>query len=394
MQERLLLVLPLQVYRYQSRIYIDAQAHNGLRLWLDNFSCLILSCPTVEEQPPPDLVAIDDPRISFVSLPIAYLPHRFLISLYPTARSLHKAIADSRYLHFAIGGLFGDWGAVGAIIAHYYGRRFAVWTDRVESDVVAFQASSMSGLRRCYYAFLSHLMKWYERRVVRMGTLGLFHGMDCYRAYAPFSSNPELVHDIHLGPEMRIDSGELEARLRYSGPIRIVYAGRAHRDKGIFDWIEVLALAAKSGVDYSAVWFGDGPELENARQKVASLGLSGRVRFPGALTPHSLLIEKLRAFDFFLFCHRTMESPRCLIEALICGLPLIGYESAYSKDLIKENNGGLLSPIGNVDALLESISKFSQERTSLTRKAWLDGELYNDENVFRHRSELIKNNLS
>jgi colanic acid/amylovoran biosynthesis glycosyltransferase len=314
--------------------------------------------------------------------------------LHPAIRLLRKAISDSDYLHFAIGGLLGDWGAVGAIIAHHRDRRFAVWTDRVESQVVAFQAASKKGLRKYYYSLLAELMKRYERQIVRMSTLGLFHGMDCYHAYAPYSSNPHLVHNIHLGQDSRISSSDLNTRLKSTGPMKIAYAGRAHRDKGIFDWIEVLSLAAKNGIDFNAVWFGDGPELENARQRVASLDLSGRVQFPGALSPHSILIDKLRAFDLFLFCHKTMESPRCLIEAVMCGLPLVGYESPYPQDLIKEHGGGLLSPIGDVNLLVESICRFREQKVSLTQKAQLDGKLFDAESVFRHRSELIKGNLA
>lgn len=393
MQQRLLLVLPLQVHRHQSRIFIDAQAHNGLRLWLDNFRFLTLACPTVDEPPPTGVLPIDDPRIRFIGLPVAYLPHRFFMSLFPTARLLRKAISDSDYLHFAIGGLFGDWGAVGAIIAHCSSRPFAVWTDRVESQVVAFHAAQKKGPRKYYYSLLAELMKRYERRIVSMSVLGLFHGMDCYSAYAPFCSNPQLVHNVHLDRDSRIGVDELDARLKSTGPIKIAYAGRAHRDKGIFDWIEVLSLAAKNGVDFDAVWFGDGPELENARQEIANLGLSDRVQFQGAVTPHSALIQKLRTFDLFLFCHKTMESPRCLIEALICGLPLIGYDSPYPQDLIKEHGGGLLSPMGSISLLFESICKFRDLKVAITHRARLDGERFDAESVFRHRSKLIKDNL-
>ena len=45
-------------------------------------------------------------------------------------------IEDADYLSFAIGGLFGDWGAVACFEAHRMKRPYAVWTDRVESRVM------------------------------------------------------------------------------------------------------------------------------------------------------------------------------------------------------------------------------------------------------------------
>jgi colanic acid/amylovoran biosynthesis glycosyltransferase len=389
--QKLLLVLPLVAYRSENQIFVDAQARNGLRLWLDNFDVLTLACPTVDQSPPSGFLPVDDERITFVALPAVYKPQRFVAALYQTLPTLRKIIAESDYLHFAIGGLFGDWSSVCAILARRSGRKFAVWTDRVESQVEWFQAKSKAGPRKPYYFALAALLKVYERKIIRMSSLGLFHGSDCYTAYSAYSSNSHLVHDIHLRKEDQISDAEIEARLRYNGPIRIAYAGRAHRDKGIFDWIEALSLAARGGIEFRATWFGDGPELESARQKVTDANLLNHVKLPGSMTDHSALMEKLRSsFDVFMFCHKTRESPRCLVEALMCGLPIIGYTSHYARGLIKKHGGGMLTSPGYPELLIDSLSQFSRKRDSITKKAQRDGQLYDDESVFRHRSDLMK----
>ena len=100
------------------------------------------------------------------------------------------------------------------------------------------------------------------------------------------------------------------------------------------DWIEALSIAAHDGVDFTATWFGAGPELDVAREQIKQLGLASKVAFPGPLDlPH--LMRELRTFDAFVFCRKTCKSPRCLIEALICGLPIIGYNSSYARNLIR-----------------------------------------------------------
>lgn len=390
--QKLLLVLPLLAYRSENQIFVDAQARNGLRLWLDNFDVLTLACPTSDGAPPVGYLPIVDNRVTFVALPVAYTPLRFAAALYKTAPILRKIIAEADFLHFAIGGLFGDWGSASAIMAFRNDRPFAVWTDRVESQIAAFQAKSKSGLKKVYYVAVAALMKIYERRIIRMSTLGLFHGMECYEAYCPYSSNPQLVHNIHLGREHQITDTEIAARLEHRGPVRIAYAGRVDRDKGVFDWIDALSCAAKENIDFSAVWFGDGPEIDNARGRVVTKNLADRVEFPGA-TSHLALIERLRSFDLFMFCHQTQESPRCLVEALICGLPLVGYETPYPRDLIKKHGGGILSPFRRPELLPGSIRKFCERRIEITRNARLDGELYDAEGVFQHRSDLMKASL-
>jgi colanic acid/amylovoran biosynthesis glycosyltransferase len=392
--DRLLLVLPIQAFSEKDRIYVDRQACNGLRLWLENFQTVTLMCGVHQAKPPEDRSPLDEiegsGRLKFVGLPVAYTPHKFLASLPKFVPVISREITGSQFLHFAIGGLWGDWAAVACLLAYRAKRPFAVWTDRVESQVVAFQANSKRGVRKLYSKCTAWLMKHYERYLTRRASIGLFHGMDCYEAYSKYSKNPNLVHDIHLDYKDLITERELETRLARSDPIKLVYAGRVHKDKGVFDWIEALALAASASIDFTAVWFGDGPEMVAARDLTKSLGLSHRIQFPGAINNHPELIEEIKTFDAFVFCHKTLESPRCLIEALICGLPLIGYDASFQRDLIKNHNGGLLTPINDTKKVAGSIAAFLKNRNILTYSARLDGSAFDATNVFRQRSALMR----
>src|SRR5215475_1302401 len=128
-------------------IYIDVQAANGLRLWLTYFQSVTLACPvvsvaeSVQSTCPLGSIAGFD-RLTYVGLPVAHSPAKFFLELPKTVTALRHHISRANYLHFAIGGLWGDWGAVGSLLASRAGLRFAVWTDRVESRVVAFQADA------------------------------------------------------------------------------------------------------------------------------------------------------------------------------------------------------------------------------------------------------------
>jgi len=69
------------------------------------------------------------------------------------------------------------------------------------------------------------------------------------------------------------------------------------------------------------------------------LGLREVVDFPGFLSDRSELLEKLRLAHMMLFTHVTPESPRCLLEALICGTPIVGYANGFAKDLTAGRGG-------------------------------------------------------
>lgn len=392
--DRLLLVLPILAYSHGGKIYVDRQACNGLRLWLENFSLVTCACPTQDLAPPADRLPIDDikgiERLSFVRLPVAYTFVSFMGALPRALATLDESMSAARYLHFAIGGLWGDWGAVACLMAARRGRQFVVWTDRVESAVIRFSARSKPAIKAAYYRFYATLVHHYERYVIRRSPIGLFHGMDCYEAYAPFCSRPFLVHDLHLEEADQVSDDEIDRRLQRSGPLRIAYAGRVHREKGVFHWLETLSNAKRAGLEFSASWFGDGPDLTEARMQARQFGLDDCVEFPGSVSDHRALMEGLKTFDLFLFCHLTPESPRCLIEALVCGLPLIGYDSPCQRDLIRHHGGGLLAPQGDPVSLARVLCDFPARRKSLTSNARQDGRAFTATAVFRHRSELTR----
>jgi glycosyltransferase involved in cell wall biosynthesis len=164
--------------------------------------------------------------------------------------------------------------------------------------------------------------------------------------------------------------------------------------KAPLQWIEAIAIVAKSigSARLKATWLGDGPLLEPARERVRELGLESVIEFRGFVADRGEIIDFLRAQDVFAFCHVTPESPRCLIEALISGLPIVGYDSSYARELVEGRGGALLSGMGDPVALAANLIGLAEEHVALERLTWEAASnrgIYNDEAVFRHRSELI-----
>lgn len=384
---RLLLVLPVRAIVKGGSALIDSQAHNGLRLWLEHFDHITIACQTTNIDDPSfmPLEAFGD-RLTFRPLPDAYLPHQFMMTLPRLVKTLSSEIDRCDYLHFAIGGLWGDWPTVGAFVAMAKGRPYAVWTDNVGSKFHLFRAQHKRGLARFYTILTSMIMGVVERFVIRKSQVGLFHGMDCFDTYAKYCKQPFLVHNIHLSAADRATPADIDSRAK-SGPIRIAYAGRVSSEKGVFDWIEAIKLAIERGCNVEAVWFGDGPQLSPAIQTAND----PRIKFYGPIE-HRRLIRELKSFDLFVFCHKIKESPRCLIEALMCGLPIVGYDSSYPRSLIS-NGGGILTD-STPHALSMTLASLSRDRLKLlTEEAMKDGSVFSDKEVFRHRAEIIKDTL-
>jgi glycosyltransferase involved in cell wall biosynthesis len=381
-------------------LHFEGQAINGVRRWSENFERVVIAAPERTGPLPANYApfpveAMRARGVETVILPRAYRLARFLRYRGAVRETLVRHIEAADYLCFGLGGLFGDWGAMAALEAHRRGRRFAVWTDRVESEVTRRKIGSGTPRERLRAALAFWPMRQLERHVIRRAAVGLFHGMDTYTAYAPFCARSELVHDIHLDAADRIPAPALAAKLAQAqdAPLDIVYAGRAEPMKGPLDWIEALAGLARAGVDFRAEWLGAGSMIGAMQAAAAAAGIADRVRFAGFVADRAALLGRLRAADLFLFCHKTPESPRCLIEALVSGTPIIGYGSAYSADLVRGHGGGLLTPLGDPAALTEALAGLAaapERRRALVAAAAADGALFNDVAVFRHRSTLIR----
>lgn len=398
----MLIYAPVPLYREGETLFVEEQASNGIRLWASNFSRVIVMMPLSRTRPrgswiPVERAQFEAARICLVELPDAYRPDVFIREMPRTIRIIRGLILEADYLSFAIGGLFGDWGAVSAIAAHQMARPYAVWTDRVESEVVRRTAGQGSLKSRLRAAMTHRPMAWLERFVIRRAALGLFHGRETFDTYAPFNRNPHIVHDIHIKKNDHLDAGGVADKIAScrDGPLKIAYAGRVDAMKAPLDWIAALERLAQAGIDFRAVWLGDGDLHHSLVNRIGLSGLGDRVRAPGHVDRDAVL-NAMREAHVFLFCHTTPESPRCLIEALLSACPLLGYGSAYAQDLVSSHHGGILVPIGDIDGLVANLTLLAGDRRllgQLIARAAKDGEPFDDVSAFRHRSELIKTHL-
>ncbi|WP_297342011.1 glycosyltransferase [Pseudophaeobacter sp.] len=411
-QTSLLLYAPVPLYLFEGALFIERQAVNGLQLWARHFDLITVMMPVSAVAPPAGWVPVhcyqqELSRVSIEPFPMAYRPDQFLRALPQALKRIRSLIAQADYLSFAIGGLFGDWGAVSCLAAHQLQRPYGVWTDRVESEVMRQSLERPSDKALDQTTWRSRLrgrlyhrpMAWLEKSVIQRADLGLFHGAETFEAYHGLCRNPQLVHDIHIAEEDHISDSALAAKIADVGrkrPLRLIYTGRAEAMKGPIDWTTVLERLNVLGVDFHATWLGDGAALPQMKGRIQRAGLTNCVDFPGFIEDRSAVLQALRQADIFVFCHKTPESPRCLIEALTCGTPILGYEGAYARDLISGQGGGTLVSRGDTEALALRIAELDADRDQLAQRiadARVDGMPFSDVQVFAHRAGILKQYL-
>jgi len=403
-QDSMLIVLPVPFRFIDGELFFEEQACNGLNRWAENFARIAVAAPIIPDHlserigfnwtPLSKLQAKE--QLLFIPLPWAYGLVPFARHYIAVRKRLRAAIAQHRYLQFAIGGLVGDWAAVACVEAISQGRSFAIHTDRVEDQVLLEVTKGQGFPRRTKAKVVSALMRSYHLHLIKRCSLGLWHGSDCYRAYSPYCRESHVIHDVHMGPEDSIDIQMLNAKMTdvETAPyLSICYAGRLDPMKAPLDWLKAIAVARDLGANVKATWYGEGVLRAEAEAELKRLRLEGTVLLPGFLGSRPQLLEALRSSHMMVFTHVTPESPRCLIEALISGTPIVGYQSEYSRDLTATLGGGSLVPMHDWEALGKRIAVLIADRSKLKGlicDAAKNGERFNDKAVFSERSDLIK----
>jgi glycosyltransferase involved in cell wall biosynthesis len=384
------------------KVWVESQAHHGLERWLDNFSSITLCAPTIAPELIDDSTVwaeVDDlvstGRLTLQCFPWAYDAGAHMRRAGAVRAKLRALIPEHRYLCFGNIGWLGAWGRIGAEEAHKARRPFAIWADWVLHQMPRRQASDP--LKWCWFALQQRMSERLSLRDIRRASLGLYNGRTVFDAYAPISRAPKLVHDIHVPASDAITPEQLSARLtEHNRPFRIIYVGRVHQMKGPSNWLRVMqrVIAQWRGTrQIHATWLGDGPLRAELQRQTEASGLGGKLVFPGAEKDHKKILQHLKQADLFVFCHLTPESPRCLIEALMSGLPIVGFESAYALDLLEGNPGGKFVPVGADAELADQIISIlgnGQELTRMTQAARQAGSVFSDVAAFRQRSDFIK----
>jgi glycosyltransferase involved in cell wall biosynthesis len=384
-------------------IGVETDFSNNLRGYLNAFDSVTFACPLFPDEVKITTVSMgeieDSDRLFYLQLPYAYREDRYIRNYGRTRRALRSAIAAADYLAFSPHAKF-DWSTLAVKIAVKMGRRYDIESDWVQEDVQRHQLSYMRpGINKLRKRLWIHSYSREFRNCLKHSSVALLQGGEVFSAYKDIAPNPHKVLNVQLARKDQISSADLESKLKKIKdglPLTICYAGRMVEMKGPVDWLYAVHGALSIGVKLTATWFGDGTMMSLMRREVERLELNDQVSLPGALGRDEVLND-LRRADIFLFCHKTGESPRCLVEALASGCLILGYDSAYPRDLVATHGGGLFVAKDDWHGLAQSLLSLGRDRerlASLVVAAAASGRLFDRDTAIQRRINLIKKYLA
>lgn len=119
--------------------------------------------------------------------------------------------------------------------------------------------------------------------------------------------------------------------------------------KRIKDIVRVFANVRKA-ISAKLVMIGDGPERVPAESLVRELGLEQEVHFLGQQTNVESLLPEA---DLFLLLSDKESFGLGALEAMSCGVPVIGCQKGGLPEVVLHGQTGFLAPVGDVEAMSE-----------------------------------------
>ena len=206
---------------------------------------------------------------------------------------------------------------------------------------------------------LRHL---FRRELTRPGTAVIFQNeadrAELVQARVVEASRTHLVRGSGVDLERfqpRTRSAEASAAAAGQGP-RILFASRLLREKGIGELVEAFR-AVRRNVPGAELWIAGEPYRPNPtsldERDVAALGEVPGVRLLGQVEDMPALLAQV---DIVALPSWREGTPKILLEAAACGLPIVATDIPGCRGVVEEGASGFLVPVRDVDALARALS--------------------------------------
>ena len=130
----------------------------------------------------------------------------------------------------------------------------------------------------------------------------------------------------------------------------LLFVGRLAKVNYPLDVIDAFNIAAPQLPEYRLVIIGDGAIKFEVERKIAHSKYRDRIVFMGACPSDTVLTWTAHASLAICPC-----SGSTLVEAMLCGIPVIAYDVDWHSEIVIDDYTGFLVPFANIEALAKKV---------------------------------------
>ncbi len=117
--------------------------------------------------------------------------------------------------------------------------------------------------------------------------------------------------------------------------------------KRVKDVVRVFSRIRRA-MPATLLMIGDGPERDDAEREARELEVAGDVRFLGRLDTVAGLLQQS---DLFVLPTQSESFGLAALEAMACGVPVVGSRAGGLPEVVEDGISGILEPPGSVEAM-------------------------------------------
>ena len=135
--------------------------------------------------------------------------------------------------------------------------------------------------------------------------------------------------------------------LRPAGHKLVAHVSNFREVKRVKDVVRVFARIRRA-MPATLLMIGDGPERDDAEREARELAVAQDVRFLGKIDTVAPLLQQS---DLFVLPTQAESFGLAALEAMACGVPVVGSRAGGLPEVVEDGKSGILEPPGSVEAM-------------------------------------------